>query len=109
MSEQERPKPQSGQGEIHMNVPPDLEARYTNVTLVRGLEAEIVIDFAQGMHGKERADVVARVVMTPVVLKLFHNALGMHITKYEDENGEIKLGTDGGELAAGLFQKPTLS
>jgi hypothetical protein len=103
MTNKEQTEPAPEQGSIRLAVPPELRAHYANLALVRGLEDEIVLDFAQGMPDKDRGDVVTRVVMTPQGMKYLRNALSAHIQKYEDQHGEIIIRPPAGELANELF------
>lgn len=102
MSPQAKKAPTSGKIRVH--VPPDLKPTYTNFALITNSPSEIVVDFAQVMPQMQQANVLARVVMTPLNTKLLLRALGEHLTRYEGQFGEIKLPRAGSSLADHLFR-----
>lgn len=82
-------KPAAG-GRLQVHLPADLAPIYANVTLITHSPSEIVLDFAQVMPQIPRANVKARLVMTPVNAKLLLRALQKHLAGYEAQHGEIE-------------------
>lgn len=90
MNEQKR----SGQArpvQLNVELPPDLEAIYSNFALITHSASEIVIDFARILPNVPKAKVYARILMTPMNAKLLHKALGDNLEKFERQFGEIKM------------------
>jgi hypothetical protein len=94
------PKPQTFQIEI----PPDLQPVYANLARIAHAPAEFVLDFARLLPGDGKATVTARVVMSPVALKLFYNALHENLARYEATFGTINIPVGGPSLADSLFK-----
>jgi hypothetical protein len=67
-----------------------LEAVYSNFALITHSPSEIVVDFAKLLPNVPNAKVYARIIMTPMNAKLFHQALGQNLEKFESKFGEIK-------------------
>lgn len=88
-----RPSPSTGQGprQINVEIPPDLEAVYSNFVLLTHSPSEVVLDFARLLPRTPKAKVHARIIMTPMNAKLLHQALEENLTKFEERFGEIKL------------------
>jgi hypothetical protein len=82
----EQPQPM----QINMEMPGDLEAVYSNFSVITHSPSEIVLDFARILPNVPRAKVYARVIMTPMNAKLLLRALTDNLTKYEAQFGEIK-------------------
>jgi hypothetical protein len=97
----ERSKP--GKSRMKVHIPAKLEPTYANFALITNSPSEIVIDLAQIMPQMPRAQVRARVVMTPHNAKLLHRALGEHLSRYEAQYGEIDI-PEGTSLADQLFR-----
>ncbi|MCB9136269.1 MAG: DUF3467 domain-containing protein [Anaerolineales bacterium] len=74
-----------------MEVPKDLRPVYSNMARLSHMPAEIVFDFALKVPGPENAQVMARVVMSPLSAKLLHRALTENLAKYEAVFGEIRI------------------
>ncbi|NUM43642.1 MAG: DUF3467 domain-containing protein [Anaerolineales bacterium] len=74
-----------------MEVPKDLRPVYSNMARLSHMPAEIVFDFALKVPGPENAQVMARVVMSPLSAKLLHRALTENLAKYEAMFGEIRI------------------
>lgn len=74
-----------------MDIPPDLRSAYSNMARISHLPAEMVFDFALKLPGPEPAQVVARVLMSPLSAKLLLRALTENIAKYESVFGEIRI------------------
>jgi len=75
---------------LNIEVPPDLEATYANLAVIRHSPSEVVVDFVRQMPDQPRAKVYARVVLTPINAKLLHRALGENLAAYEQKYGEIR-------------------
>ncbi len=88
---------------INLEVPPDLEIVYGNLARISHSPADIVIDIAHALPGESKAVVRARVVMSPLSAKLFYNALGENIARYEASFGEIAMPVNP-SLAEHLFR-----
>jgi len=86
-----------------MEVPPDLEAVYSNVVRISHTPAELVFDFARILPGSQVMRLYARVIMSPVGAKLFARALSDNLARYEAAFGEIPLPGEG-SLASDLFR-----
>jgi len=86
-----------------MEIPPDLDAIYSNMVRISHTPAELVFDFAQVMPGIQAQRLLARVIMSPVGAKLFYRALAENLAHYEASFGEIPL-PGGGSLANDLFR-----
>ncbi|MER3544876.1 MAG: DUF3467 domain-containing protein [Chloroflexota bacterium] len=88
---------------VNIELPPDLEAIYSNFALITHSPSEVVIDFARILPNTPRAKVYARIIMTPLHAKLLLRALGENLSKYEGQFGEINI-PEGGSLADSLFR-----
>ena len=94
------PKPQTFQIEI----PPDLQPVYANLARIAHAPAEFVLDFARLLPGDGKATVTARVVMSPVALKLLAQALNENLGRFEATFGTINIPVGGPSLADSLFK-----
>jgi hypothetical protein len=83
-------QPQSGQRQLQIELPADLEATYANFALITHSPSEIILDLARVLPNVPKAKVYARIIMTPMNSKLLHKALGENLTKYEEKFGEIQ-------------------
>ena len=90
---------------LRLRVPPDLKPVYANLARIGHTPVEFVIDLAQFLPGDTEAQLLARVVMTPQALKMFYQALGENLAKYEAAFGEIALPRQP-SLADLLFRPP---
>jgi hypothetical protein len=88
---------------VNLEVPPDLEAIYSNFALITHSASEIIIDFARVLPNTPTARVYARIINTPLHAKLLLRALQENLDKYESQFGEIKLPDGGDELARQFF------
>lgn len=106
------PKPQSRQSMPRptLRIPNDLKAAYSNMVRISHQPSEVVLEFAQKLPGPQPAVVVSQVLMSPISVKLFHQALADNIKKYESTFGEIKIPVDA-SLAeySKLFRPPSES
>jgi hypothetical protein len=97
------PKPPAS---ISIDIPPDLEPVYANLARIAHAPAEFVLDFARFLPGDTKAVVTARVIASPVALKLFAHALNENLARYEATFGKINIPTGGPSLADELFKPP---
>ncbi len=91
--------------QINIEVPPDLEAIYSNFALITHSPSEVVVDFARILPNAPKSKVYARVLMTPLHAKLLLNALSDNLKKYEAQFGEIVLPPGGPNLAQQFFKQ----
>ncbi len=107
MAQQPPNNSQTGKQQIHkMEVPEDLEPVYVNVVRITHSPSEMVLDFARILPGMVPSKVISRLLMSPLSAKLFHQALGENLSKYEASFGEIKMPGGGSSLAENLFRPP---
>lgn len=99
-------QPPRGPTQISIEVPPDLDATYTNFAMITHSPSEVIIDFARLLPNTPKAKVCARVLMTPMNAKLLLKALEERLRIYEEQFGPIVIPQGGGELAQELFRPP---
>lgn len=104
MSQSPAPQGQS-QMQINIELPPDLEAIYTNFAMIGHTPSEVIIDFVRLLPGNPRAKVQVRVLMTPMNAKLLLNALAENLERFEAQFGPIVI-PQGGNFAEQLFHPP---
>jgi len=92
-----------GMPEFHL--PEALQAEYSNLVRISHSPAEMVLDFSRILPGMTQAEIVPRILMTPVSAKLLFRALGDNLARYESAFGEIAL-PGGSSLAMHLFKNP---
>lgn len=92
-------------GPPNMLAPEDLQAQYSNIVRISHTITELVLDFAHLLPGDPNAQIVARLILSPVGAKLLHRALGDNLARYEASFGEIQLPGDS-PLASQLFHPP---
>lgn len=95
--------PQKPVPNIPIEIPPDLQPAYANLARIAHAPAEFVIDFARLLPGDVKALVSARVIMSPVALKLFAQAVNENLGRYEATFGTVNIPTGGSSLADSLF------
>ena len=92
---------------IQLEIPPDTHPVYANLARISHAPAEFVLDFARFLPGDVKATVTARVVMSPVALKLFIQAVSENLARFETTFGPIAMPRGGGpSLADQLFRPP---
>ena len=91
------------QMQVNIEVPPDLDAIYSNLALITHSASEVIIDFARVLPNTPKAKVYARIITTPLHAKLLLRALNENLEKYEAQFGEIKLPSDADKLAQQFF------
>jgi hypothetical protein len=95
--------PRPRQMQINIEVPPDLDATYSNLALITHSASEIIIDFARVMPNTPKAKVYARIITTPLHAKLLLRALNENLEKYEAQFGDIRMPDRGNALAQQFF------
>ena len=95
------PKPATN---IPIEIPPDLQPAYANLARIAHAPAEFVLDFARLLPGDSKALVAARVIMSPIALKLFTQAVNENLAHYEATFGTIPIPNPGSSLADSLFK-----
>ena len=96
--------PQKPANIIPIEIPPDLQAAYANLARIAHAPAEFVMDFARILPGDSKAIVAARVIMSPVALKLFAQAVNENLARYEATFGTVNIPSGGSSLADTLFK-----
>jgi hypothetical protein len=96
-------KPGPRQMQINVEVPPDLEATYSNLALISHSASEIIIDFARVLPNTPKGKLYARIITTPLHAKLLLRALGENLEKYEAQFGKITVPSEGDGLAQQFF------
>lgn len=86
-----------------LELPAGLDIVYANLARIAHSPSDIVIDFAHILPGEPTAKIRARVIMTPLSIKLLLRALTENIARYEAAFGEIHLPTNS-TLAENLFK-----
>jgi hypothetical protein len=97
------PKPATN---IPIEIPPDLQPAYANLVRISHAPAEFVMDFAQLLPGDAKAMVTARIIMSPIALHLFVQAVNENLSRYEATFGKINIPNPGSSLADSLFKPP---
>lgn len=79
-------------GKLTINLPEELQnGKYANLAMITHSQSEFVLDYIAIMPALDRANTVARVVLTPDNAKRLLFALKDNIEKYEQEHGPIQL------------------
>ncbi|MCF7886303.1 MAG: DUF3467 domain-containing protein [Candidatus Marinimicrobia bacterium] len=85
-------KKQNKNKQLQLELPEDkADGNYSNFTVISHSKAEFVIDFARIVPGVNKAHVKSRIIMTPTHAKTLLYTLKENISRYESENGEIKV------------------
>jgi hypothetical protein len=98
--------PQKPVPSISIEVPSDLNPAYANLARIAHAPAEFVMDFARILPGDSKAVVAARVIMSPVALKLFAQAINENLARFEANFGVVNIPSGGPSLADSLFKPP---
>jgi hypothetical protein len=98
----QQPQPQPQQ--LQIELPPQLDAVYSNFAMIQHSPSEFILDFARILPNMPSAKVGARVVMTPMHAKLLLRALQENIDKFEMQYGAIYVPQQGEALANQLFK-----
>jgi hypothetical protein len=96
--------PQKPAQNLSIEIPPELKPAYANLARIAHAPAEFVMDFARLLPGDTGAVVAARVIMSPVALKLFAQAVNENLARYEATFGAINIPSGGSSLADSLFK-----
>jgi hypothetical protein len=88
-----------------LELPEGLETTYANLARISHSPADMVLDFAHLLPGEATARIRARIVMTPLSIKLLLRAMGENLARYEAAFGEIKV-PGNSSLAEHLFKPP---
>lgn len=88
-----------------MEIPDDLKAVYSNVARISHTPFDFTLDFSQALPGRPQAQILSRIIMSPVGAKLFMRALADNIARFETIFGEIALPKGDSGLANDLFKK----
>lgn len=67
------------------------DGKYSNLAMITHSPSEFVLDFIAIMPAVDKANAVARIVMTPDNAKRLLLALQENVGKYEQENGPIRV------------------
>lgn len=104
MSEEKKP-PTAKTGPPPLRVPGNLPTAYANMVRIAHTPSEMMFDFARMLPGDRHAQVVSRVLMSPLGTKLFLRALTENLAKYESAFGEVVI-PHKQSLAEFLFRPP---
>ena len=86
--------------QLNIEIAPEMAGGlYSNLAVITHSQSEFIVDFVQMMPGIPKPKVASRIVMTPEHAKRLMLALHDNISKYESENGEIKLRKQGMTIA----------
>jgi hypothetical protein len=86
-----------------LELPANLDIVYANLARIAHSPSDIVIDFAHILPGEPTAKIRARIVMTPLSVKLLLRALTENMARYEAAFGEINIPINS-TLAENLFK-----
>lgn len=64
---------------------------YSNLAIITHSSSEFIIDFARMLPGVPKAEVTNRIIMTAEHAKRLYLALKDNISKFEAQNGEIRI------------------
>ena len=67
------------------------EGIYSNLAIISHSSSEFVVDFVRIMPGTPKANVKSRIILTPEHAKRLLFAMQDNITKYEQQQGKIKI------------------
>ncbi len=98
--------PQKPATSFPLEIPADLQPAYANLARIAHAPAEFVMDFARLLPGDSKAIVTARVILSPVALKLFVQAVNENLARFEASFGTINIPSGGSSLADSLFKPP---
>ncbi|HTX91334.1 MAG TPA: DUF3467 domain-containing protein [Anaerolineales bacterium] len=96
--------PQKQPASLPIETPADLLPAYANLARIAHAPAEFVLDFARILPGDSKALVTNRIIMSPVALKLFAQAVNDNLGRYEATFGPITLPNGTSTLADTLFK-----
>lgn len=67
------------------------QGTYSNLAIISHSSSEFVVDFVRIVPGVPKAKVKSRIILTPEHAKRLLLALNENISRYESQNGAIKL------------------
>ncbi len=80
------------QNQLNIELSPEIaEGIYSNLAIISHSSSEFVLDFIRMMPGTPKANVKARIILTPEHAKRLLFALQDNIAKFEGQNGKIKI------------------
>ncbi len=80
------------QNQLNIELSPEIaEGIYSNLAIISHSTSEFVVDFIRLMPGTPKANVKSRIILTPEHAKRLLYALQDNITKFEAQNGKIKV------------------
>jgi len=83
---------QNPQNQINLELSAEVaEGTYSNLAIISHSSSEFVVDFARIMPGAPKANVKSRIILTPEHAKRLLFALQDNVTKFEANNGKIKI------------------
>lgn len=94
---------QPAQQGLQIELPPQLDATYSNLVVIQHTPSEFVLDFARVLPNMPTAKVGARIVCTPMHAKLLLHALQQNLDRFEAQFGPIYVPQQGEALANQLF------
>ena len=100
------PRPPQQPPALQLELPPGLDATYSNFVVIQHSPAEFILDFARIMPNMPAARVGARVVCAPMHAKLLMRALQENIEKFEAQFGAIYIPQQDDQLTSQLFGGP---
>ena len=84
----------NNQKQLQIELKPDAaQGSYSNLAIISHSKSEFIIDFATMLPGLQKAVVGNRIIMTPEHAKRLLAALQDNIQKYENQFGQIDLGS----------------
>ncbi|MBR6054506.1 MAG: DUF3467 domain-containing protein [Bacteroidales bacterium] len=84
----------NNQKQLQIELKPEAaQGSYSNLAIISHSKSEFVIDFATMLPGLQKAVVGNRIIMTPEHAKRLLAALQDNIQKYENQFGQIDLGS----------------
>lgn len=94
----------AGKRQLKLEMPPNPTALYSNMVMITHNQHEVFFDFIQVLPNDTRARIQQRIVMTPSHAKMFMQALGENIERYEVNFGAIVTPPRPESLAEQLFK-----
>jgi len=80
--------------QLNIEIKPEVASgNYSNLAVISHSHSEFIIDFAQMMPGLAKPNVCSRIIMAPEHAKRLMNALIDNVGKYEQQFGQIELGS----------------
>ncbi len=83
-------EPKDGQLQIELT-PEIAEGIYSNLAIISHSSSEFVVDFIRIMPGTPKANVKSRIILTPEHAKRLLMALQENVSRFEAQNGKIKI------------------